>query len=92
VNVRVGEGARSSAIAFFSSLASDSLAQPFCGAEKREIGEESELGFDGERPTQGFVQPGIALGRRIRTSGRRRSGREAGPSGRERLSWPRPRL
>jgi hypothetical protein len=23
--------------------------------EKREVGEESELGFDGERPTQGFL-------------------------------------
>jgi hypothetical protein len=50
------------------------------------------LGFNGERPAKGFVQPGIALGRRIRMSGRRQSGREAGPSGRERLSWPRPRL
>jgi hypothetical protein len=26
--------------------------------EKREVGEESELGFDGERPTQGFCSTG----------------------------------
>jgi hypothetical protein len=32
------------------------------------------LGFNGERLAKGFVQPGIALGRRIRMSGRRRSG------------------
>jgi hypothetical protein len=49
------------------------------------------LGFDRERSTQGFVQPGITLGRRIRTSGRHRSGREADPSGRERFLGPGPR-
>jgi hypothetical protein len=38
------------------------------------------LGFDGERPMQGFVQPGITHGRQIRTSGRRRSGHEVDPS------------
>jgi hypothetical protein len=26
--------------------------------EKREVGKESELGFDGERPTQGFCSTG----------------------------------
>jgi hypothetical protein len=92
VNARADEGAHGNTIAFLSSLTSDRLAQPFCGAEKREVKEESELGFDGEPPTQGFVQPGITLGHQIRTSGRRRLGREAGPSGRERLSRPRPRL